>query len=527
MIAGDRLTRPDCDSRALAAGARVSHYYGAAELSFVAWAITRRGPAALPRGRGGESRRRAVGPLGLHLRGLRRGGPRASARRRRLDDRRRPRRRRADGRVPRRSSGGDASHGRRDRPRRRHRARAAPPRQRATSRSSGSRTPTSGRCGRGVVTDARCRDLGPSPGRAVGSGSAQRPRRWLHLRRPAPHRRREGRHGRPVVERCQGRGRTHDVPTHAPVIIAAARTPIGTAGHSLADLTVDGSRRPVLTSLLARVGATGRRRRRGPGQLHGSRRKRRPGRCTGGRAAGAVPGLTVDRQCGSGLAAVVLAAQLVRDGARHRAGGRVESACTAPWRFWPPGRRGEPLRYERAPFAPARRDPDMGPADDLLATEVGIDREPQDAYAARSHALAVAAAGRGAFRRRDRPGRGHRRGTNDPARPAAHGSHGCARGLRCGRHGDRRQLVRGQRRGRRRGRAQRAGAAPSGPSGLRVLASATAGVAPSRPGRAPSRRVRLALTGPGRPWTRSPPSSSTRRFAGQVLACCDALGARP
>ena len=36
VVAGDRLRRP-LAQRAAAAGARVSHYYGAAELSFVAW----------------------------------------------------------------------------------------------------------------------------------------------------------------------------------------------------------------------------------------------------------------------------------------------------------------------------------------------------------------------------------------------------------------------------------------------------------------------------------------------------------
>lgn len=36
VVAGDRL-RPDLAARASAAGARVAHYYGAAELSFVAW----------------------------------------------------------------------------------------------------------------------------------------------------------------------------------------------------------------------------------------------------------------------------------------------------------------------------------------------------------------------------------------------------------------------------------------------------------------------------------------------------------
>ena len=107
----------------------------------------------------------------------------------------------------------------------------------------------------------------------------------------------------------------------------------------------------------------------------------------------AVPGVTVDRQCGSGLDAVLQA------GARVRAGeaglvlaGGAESASTAPWRFWPPKGTADPVRYTRAPFAPPGfPDPGMGEAADALATIRGISRERQDEYAARSHGLTFAA----------------------------------------------------------------------------------------------------------------------------------------
>ena len=105
----------------------------------------------------------------------------------------------------------------------------------------------------------------------------------------------------------------------------------------------------------------------------------------------AVPGLTVDRQCASGLAAIAVAGATVRDGASLVLAGGVESASTAPWRFWPPAPGGEPRRYLRAPFAPAELgDPDMGVAADDLAAAAGIGRERQDRYAARSHAAAYA-----------------------------------------------------------------------------------------------------------------------------------------
>src|SRR5699024_4720756 len=107
---------------------------------------------------------------------------------------------------------------------------------------------------------------------------------------------------------------------------------------------------------------------------------------------------TVDRQCASGLAAIDVAARLVTAGAPAVLAGGVESASTAPWRYWPPVDGADPVRYERAPFAPVEHgDPDMGVANDLLAEEAGVSRERQDAYAATSHARAVAARDAGRF----------------------------------------------------------------------------------------------------------------------------------
>ncbi|MGB6179801.1 MAG: thiolase family protein, partial [Rhodococcus sp. (in: high G+C Gram-positive bacteria)] len=103
-----------------------------------------------------------------------------------------------------------------------------------------------------------------------------------------------------------------------------------------------------------------------------------------------VPGVTVDRQCGSGLDAVALASSRIRagDDALILAGG-VESASTAPWRYVAPVDNADPVRYTRAPFTPAGTpDPDMGVAADDLARALGIDRSRQDAYAERSHRLA-------------------------------------------------------------------------------------------------------------------------------------------
>ncbi|MDQ2845869.1 MAG: thiolase family protein [Actinomycetota bacterium] len=112
------------------------------------------------------------------------------------------------------------------------------------------------------------------------------------------------------------------------------------------------------------------------------------------------PGVTVDRQCGSGLEAVAQAAALLRSGAaRTVLAGGVESASTAPWRFWPPTESGAELRrYTQAPFAPdGFPDPSMGAGADALARHLGISRERQDAYAARSHRLAARSVSSGTF----------------------------------------------------------------------------------------------------------------------------------
>ena len=186
-----------------------------------------------------------------------------------------------------------------------------------------------------------------------------------------------------------------------PVVIAARRTPIGTAGHALAGVDLVGLLRPVLRALVEDLGpkapgvddvVIGNC--RGPGG--------NPARVAA-LAAGlgtAVPGVTVDRQCGSGQEAVHQAATAVLAGAVDLVlAGGAESASTAPWRLArPTTSTGLPTPYDRAPFAPSEiGDPDMGPAAESVAAMRGVTRERQDAYASRSHALTLAAARSGAF----------------------------------------------------------------------------------------------------------------------------------
>ncbi len=111
-----------------------------------------------------------------------------------------------------------------------------------------------------------------------------------------------------------------------------------------------------------------------------------------------VPGLTVDRQCGSGLEAVVLACRLVQSGAGNLyVAGGVESISTAPARAHR-ATDGSLDFFDRAQFAPAELgDPDAGVAAENVAAHYGITRAQQDAYALQSHARAVAAAKAGMF----------------------------------------------------------------------------------------------------------------------------------
>ncbi|MCD8915963.1 thiolase family protein [Staphylococcus simulans] len=103
-----------------------------------------------------------------------------------------------------------------------------------------------------------------------------------------------------------------------------------------------------------------------------------------------IPGMTVDRQCGSGLEAVNIACRMVQAGAGdiYLAGG-VESVSRAPWKIQKPQSLYEkhpPEIYERAPFTPeTMRDPSMLEAAENVAQVYQVSRERQDAWAARSH----------------------------------------------------------------------------------------------------------------------------------------------
>jgi acetyl-CoA C-acetyltransferase len=307
-----------------------------------------------------------------------------------------------------------------------------------------------------------------------------------------------------------------DDPVVVPVVVDALRTPIGTAGQALRDVAAADLAAPVIAALAPLE----------PVEVV-------LGNCMGpggdvarvaALAAGLpveVPALTVDRQCGSGLAAIEVAASFVRAHGGVVLAGGVESASTAPWRCWPPVDGGAPVRYERAPFAPASAgDPDMGLAADLLACERGVDRARQDGYAARSHQRAWAATEEGlldeelvpvgglARDERVRKGMTAARLARLPAAFRAGGT--VTAGNSCGVNDG----------------AAVVALAPASADlpGLRVLATASAGVDPNRPGLGIVPAVRLALDRAGLRLDQIDVVELNEAFAGQVLACCDELG---
>ncbi|WP_258061987.1 thiolase family protein [Arthrobacter sp. ZGTC412] len=188
-------------------------------------------------------------------------------------------------------------------------------------------------------------------------------------------------------------------PDRQPVIVAARRTPVCRSNGALRKLRAHELLAPVLRELVA-----------GPGMQPGAVTDVVIGNAVGGGGNVArlallqaglpvnVPGLTVDRQCGSGLDAIVLTAGLVAAGGNplYLAGG-VESTSTAPLRAHR-NDEGGPEFYARAQFVPdSFGDPDMGVAAENVARKFGVSRERQDAFALRSHRLALAAAEAGNF----------------------------------------------------------------------------------------------------------------------------------
>ncbi|TMR32486.1 thiolase family protein [Nonomuraea zeae] len=302
-----------------------------------------------------------------------------------------------------------------------------------------------------------------------------------------------------------------------PVVVAARRTPIGTAGHAFKELLVERLAAPVLAAVARDVAG-----RQVDDVVLGN--------CMGpggnvarvsALAAGLgdeVPGLTVDRQCGSGLAAILVAGQAVRAGEMDLViAGGVESASTAPSRT----HRGAARPYARAAFAPdGHPDPDMGPAAEALAAACGISRERQDAYARRSHARALAACfdeeivaiGERARDQRPRP----LRAASLARLPAAFVAGGTVTAGNSSPISDGAAAV-----------ALVPERLRAGLPGMRLVAGAVTGCDPALPGWGPVPAVRRVLARAGTDMDRIAAVEIVEAFAAQVLAVTDALGLDP
>jgi acetyl-CoA C-acetyltransferase len=115
--------------------------------------------------------------------------------------------------------------------------------------------------------------------------------------------------------------------------------------------------------------------------------------------------LTVNQVCGSGLRAVALAAQAIQAGdAEIVVAGGMESMSNAPY-LLPQARSGYRMGNGALVDAmihdglwDAYNNFHMGSAAEMVAKEMNISREEQDAFAAESHSRAAAATAQGVFR---------------------------------------------------------------------------------------------------------------------------------
>ena len=198
------------------------------------------------------------------------------------------------------------------------------------------------------------------------------------------------------------------------VIIDAVRSPVGRVGGTLASVRPDDLLAYVLEGLIERTGidpALVEDVYAGCGNQAGedNRDVARMALLLAGFPK-EVGGLTVNRNCASGLEAVNIAAKSILVGeADVYIGGGVESMSRAPWTMPKPERGypvGQPKIYDTTigwRFENPRMDAlypiiGLGETAENIAEEMGITREDQDAFSVESHRRAVAAINAGRFK---------------------------------------------------------------------------------------------------------------------------------
>jgi acetyl-CoA C-acetyltransferase len=193
------------------------------------------------------------------------------------------------------------------------------------------------------------------------------------------------------------------------VISTPLRTAIGTFGGALKDTPATELGATVGTAVVERSGVDPARIDQViVGNILSAGQGMNPGRQVGIRSGVPVeaPGLTLNRMCGSGLQALISAAQEIALGdAEVILAGGIENMDQAPF-LMPKGRYGYRMGMPDAKILDHMvydglwdifNDYHMGMTAENVAERYGISREDCDAYAARSHQLAAKANGEEAF----------------------------------------------------------------------------------------------------------------------------------
>jgi len=194
-----------------------------------------------------------------------------------------------------------------------------------------------------------------------------------------------------------------------PVIVSAVRTPIGKFMGSLASIQATDLGAKVVAEAVKRAGID-------PGQVDevimgnvvGAGLGQNPARqaALGGGIPDSVPAATINKVCGSGLKATMMAAQAIKCGdAKMVVAGGMESMSNAPYL----------LKNARTGFRMGNQqlldsmihdglwdkynDYHMGHTGEVVAERYDVSREQQDQWAVESHRKAVAAIDAGKFRK--------------------------------------------------------------------------------------------------------------------------------
>ncbi|MFD9483321.1 thiolase family protein [Streptomyces sp. NPDC059991] len=196
-------------------------------------------------------------------------------------------------------------------------------------------------------------------------------------------------------------------------IVDAVRTPIGKFGGALARVRPDDLAAHVVKSLVGRSPQLDPARIDDVyfGDANGAGEDNRDVARMAVLLAGlpvSVPGVTVNRLCGSGLEAVIQAARAIAVGDAHIAvAGGVESMSRAPWVMQKP-ERAFPAGHQQLwsttlgwrmtnPRMPAEWTVALGEGAELIADRHALTRERQDAFALDSHRKAAEAWAKGLY----------------------------------------------------------------------------------------------------------------------------------